>query len=108
MKGTPSAVLHDQRLMEMLEPTLRADMKLHNEHWDVSDSQVNVPIAALSGELDEIDPPGTMRDWGRYTGAAYSFHSFPGDHFFLHGHEKEVLATISSLLGQTSPGDEHG
>jgi pyochelin biosynthetic protein PchC len=83
-------------------------MKLHNERWEVSDPQTSVPIAALSGELDEIDPPASMHDWGRYTRGELSFHSFSGDHFFLHTHEDDVLSTISRILVQTSPGEQHG
>ncbi|WP_428265215.1 thioesterase II family protein [Haliangium sp.] len=104
MKGTPAEVLENQRIMEMLEPTLRADMGLHNQEWVVSERTTAVPIVALSGARDEIDPPESMRDWGRYTSAEFSFHSFPGEHFFLHSDEAEVLATIWEVLGQAGAG----
>jgi medium-chain acyl-[acyl-carrier-protein] hydrolase len=98
MKGTPAEVLQNRPLMQMLEPTLRADMGLHNEPWDTSPQPVRVPLAALSGTGDEIDPPETMRDWGRYTSAQFAFHPFSGDHFFLHAQEQEVLDTISRYI----------
>lgn len=102
MKGTPAEVLENRPLMEMLEPTLRADMGLHNQPWD-DPGKVPVPLSALSGTGDEIDPPDTMRDWGRYTSSSFAFHPFSGDHFFLHGQEHEVLDTISRYV--TGAGD---
>ena len=98
MKGTPAEVLLNRRLMEILEPTLRADMGLHNEPWETSPRPIRSPIAALSGAGDEIDPPHVMRGWGRHTAAELSFHSFPGDHFFLHSDEQEVLRTVAGLI----------
>lgn len=102
MNGTPSEVLQNRPLMDMLEPTLRADMGLHNARWQTSDCPVGVPIVALSGEFDTIDPPGTVRGWEQYGRAGFSFHSFAGDHFFLHTHEKEVLDVLAGAMRQAA------
>jgi amino acid adenylation domain-containing protein len=97
MNGISAEILSNQKLMEMFEPTMRADMKL-SELWENSAQQINVPIVAFSGLNDSIDPPSNMRGWENYTQAQFSFYTFSGDHFFLHTNEKNLLGTLSTLI----------
>ncbi|OKH56763.1 hypothetical protein NIES2130_23405 [Scytonema sp. HK-05] len=97
MNGTPSEVLKDKVLMALLEPTLRADIKLA-ETWEGTTRQpLNVPITAFSGLMDDVAPPPDMQDWKRYTNAEFSFYTLPGNHFFVHTSEEMLLRTISSI-----------
>lgn len=97
MEGTPPEILASPTLMKMLEPTLRADMKLA-ELWPREPARaLQAPISAFCGRMDSIDPPEHMREWGRYTDASFDFHVFEGSHFFLHTEEAAVLDRIAAL-----------
>lgn len=97
MQGTPREALASGWFLDVFEPMMRADMKLHAEAWDARDQQTSVPIAAFSGQSDHIDPPESMRQWGRYTRGRFVFQQFAGGHFFIHSHENLLLARMTEL-----------
>lgn len=99
MNGTPPEVLRNKKLMGILEPTLRADMRL-SELWGDEKQKINVPIVAFCGLGDNIDPPSSMREWGQYTYRKFSFYTFLGDHFFLHAQEKKLLDLMTAIIQQ--------
>jgi surfactin synthase thioesterase subunit len=97
MNGTPPEVLKDKVLMALLEPTLRADIKLA-ETWKCSTREpLNIPITAFSGLMDEVAPPPDMQDWKHYTNAQFSFYKLTGNHFFIHTSEEMLVRIISSV-----------
>ena len=98
MNGLSSEVVENQRLITILEPALRADMKL-SELWEGSEEQkIKVPITVFCGLQDEVDPFERMHEWERYTEEKFSFYTFPGGHFFLHKNEKKLLKIISNMI----------
>jgi medium-chain acyl-[acyl-carrier-protein] hydrolase len=98
MNGIPLEVFENTEIMALVEPTLRADIKLA-ETWEGNREQpLNVPITAFSGLEDEIVPPADMKGWEHYTNKEFSFHTFPGDHFFVHSSEEMLLNTLTSQL----------
>ena len=80
LDGTPEQVLREPALMRMLEPTLRADMRLA-ERWLRQATKISVPITAFSAVDDAIDPPDRMLDWQQATHGAFAFREFHGGHF---------------------------
>lgn len=102
MNGISSEVLADSKLMTVLEPMIRADIKLA-ETWKLTERQpLDVPIAAFCGLEDNIDTVEDMQGWERYTRREFSLYTFPGDHFFLHTAEEILLETISNLCNPSS------
>ncbi|MEH2206890.1 MAG: alpha/beta fold hydrolase [Nostoc sp.] len=99
MSGTPPEVLADRRLMAMLEPTIRADMKLAEVWGGTVKELLNVPIAAFSGLQDDIDPPDKMVEWKRYTSVDFTFHTLSGNHFFIRSSEALLLDLIANICG---------
>jgi len=97
MKGVPDEVLTNRQLMAMLEPVLRADLRLA-ETWAASPGCLTAPILALCGERDDIDPYEDMLDWQRHTTGAFAIRSFPAGHFFLREQEEAVVAVIGAHL----------
>lgn len=97
MNGTELEVLEDKRLIALLEPTLRADIKLA-ESWECTTRQpLNVPITVFSGLEDDIAPPSDMQDWRYYTNLEFYSYTLPGNHFFLHSSERILLDYISNI-----------
>jgi medium-chain acyl-[acyl-carrier-protein] hydrolase len=99
MQGVAEEVLADDAIMSLLEPALRADMKLA-ETWNPSDSVIPSPIVALCGELDPYDAYDDMIEWRSRTSETFTIHQFSAGHFFLHEKQDAVLRMIGSFLEQ--------
>lgn len=96
LNGIPPEILANEPLMQLLEPTLRADIKLA-ETWKPADEQsLRVAVTALAGASDDIAPPALVLGWKRHTTSTFTFHIFAGDHFFIHSAAMEI---IDSLVG---------
>ncbi|MFI1171547.1 thioesterase II family protein [Streptomyces melanogenes] len=98
MNGVPPEVLASRALMKLLEPVLRADLRLA-ETWEPSPGRIAAPVLALCGEGDDIDPYEDMVAWKHHTTAEFAIRSFPAGHFFLRDEEEAVLAAICGRLG---------
>lgn len=97
MNGVPREVLDNRELMDLLEPTLRADLRLA-ETWQASPGCIPTPILALCGDHDDIDPYEDMLDWRHHTTKGFTIHSFPAGHFFLLEQEAAVVSAITDQL----------
>lgn len=98
MDGVPEEVLANRQVMDLLEPILRADLRLA-ETWTGSPGRIGAPILALCGDHDDIDPYEDMVEWRHHTSAGFAIRSFPAGHFFLRDEEAAVVATIAAHLG---------
>ena len=98
MAGTPEEILKNKALMKLLEPTIRADMRL-SELWRFSgEEKLNVPLTIFCGLQDEIDPPAKMDSWRKYTSRKFSCHLFNGGHFFLNHFQSQLAHIVVSDL----------
>ncbi|HWN70404.1 MAG TPA: alpha/beta fold hydrolase [Haliangium sp.] len=95
---TTAEVLANREVMELIEPMLRADFRLAETWTPAMQAPLPVPIAAFSGALDPIAPPSDVQEWALHTTLAFSVRDFPGDHFFVHSSEDELLRDLSRIL----------
>lgn len=98
MKGTPAAVLENEELLQIVTPTLRADLRVCFVYAYTDEPPLSCPVAAFAGIQDEKVPPTDMEAWRRHVANQFSLHVFPGDHFFLHPYRWLLLQTISERL----------
>lgn len=96
--GTPPEILAHGELMSLLLPALRADVELVERYGLAGDGVLDTPITAFGGDRDQEVPPQDVAAWGRHTRAPFACALFPGDHFFVHGAEAEVLAHLHDTL----------
>jgi medium-chain acyl-[acyl-carrier-protein] hydrolase len=94
--GTPAAILESPQLRALIEPTLRADLKLADD-WTGAAEIVDLPIVSFGGANDRIVPRKDIEGWGNFTAQRYRHVEFAGGHFFIHSLEAEVVAEISML-----------
>jgi medium-chain acyl-[acyl-carrier-protein] hydrolase len=98
MNGVPAEVLANRRLMGLLEPVLRADLRLA-ETWNPSGGRIGVPILALCGEYDDTDPYEDMLGWQQHTSGEFTIRRFPAGHFTLVLEQPgAVMAAIAERL----------
>ncbi|SBT65710.1 Surfactin synthase thioesterase subunit [Micromonospora sediminicola] len=99
MGGTPAEVLADPSLLEILLPTLRADLAVLSTHQLQPAAPLDIRIRAFAGAEDTSAPPERMAAWRKETSRRFDLDVLPGGHFFDAQAERRVLETIGRDLG---------
>ncbi len=97
-KGTPSAVLENKELMELLLPLLRADFNLSEQYRHAPEPLLSCPILGLGSFQDEWLDHETLQAWGKLTQSGFETHWFEGDHFYLNQQTEELLNVIKEKI----------
>ena len=96
--GIPGEVLQHADLMELLLPTLRADITAFEGYVYEPGEPLGCPITAYGGSDDlEADCDGVAA-WRQHTRAAFRYRIFPGNHFFLQSARALVLRDLAETL----------
>jgi medium-chain acyl-[acyl-carrier-protein] hydrolase len=98
LNGTPIAVLENSDLMQLFLPVLRADFSILETYIYSHQPVLECPIVAFGGlqdlevNYDEIIP------WQEQTKVNFQLNMLPGDHFFIHSSQANLLELISKNL----------
>lgn len=98
MGGTPAEFLSSRVLMRILLPIVRDEIRLAELWGDRHGGPVAVPITAISGRDDPIDPAASMAGWPAFGGPGSETVRTAGGHFFLDTHPAPLLAIINARL----------
>lgn len=98
--GIPREVFDHPELLELLLPTLRADVELLETYEYKEAPPFAFPITALGGDSDSETSKEEIAAWRDQTSAGFSMKIFSGDHFFLQSAAADVLETIQTALHQ--------
>ena len=83
LNGTPSDVIANDELMDLLLPLLRADFQAVETYSHSEEPPFEVPIFVYSGRDDFETPEEDLAEWSRHTSAECRVTLFEGDHFYL-------------------------
>ncbi|HWK89893.1 MAG TPA: thioesterase domain-containing protein, partial [Longimicrobium sp.] len=97
--GIPDALVEHPELLQLLLPTLRADVALNEAYVFTDEAPLACPITGYAGDLDPRAAPAEMEGWARHTSAGFALRRFAGGHFFPQTHRAEVLRALSADLG---------
>ncbi|MBV1869416.1 MAG: alpha/beta fold hydrolase [Gammaproteobacteria bacterium] len=102
INGTSSEVLDNPELLELLEPSLRADFKIVYD-WRQLNTQpeadkLSVPIVLFGGKNDDSVSLEQLQMWQKYTSKIGQTYLFSGDHFFIQDPTPSFFSTLSGLL----------
>lgn len=98
MNGTPRVLLEDADLRRILMPVVRADLSIYETYVHRAGTPLACPITAISGREDPRAGPSQMQEWRRHTSSAFTFHTLPGDHFFLNAAGPQIAGIIGGGL----------
>jgi medium-chain acyl-[acyl-carrier-protein] hydrolase len=94
LKGTPQQVLDHPELMELIIPILRADFEICETYSCSNEPPLHFPITAFAG-IDDVDVPRErMESWREHTRGSFSIHMMPGDHFFIHTAQPDIIRIV--------------
>lgn len=98
LNGTPPEVLDHPELMRLMIPLLRADFSVCETYQYQAEPPLNCPITVFGGLGDVEVPREKLDPWREHTTASFSLHMFPGNHFFIHSAQRDVLRLILETL----------
>lgn len=98
LNGTPDAVLENAELIQLLLPVLRADFAVLETYDYKPDVPLDCPLTVLGGLQDYKVKYENLEAWREHTKAAFSLHLLPGDHFFVHSAQPQVLQILYRAL----------
>jgi medium-chain acyl-[acyl-carrier-protein] hydrolase len=96
--GTPDEVMENPALMRIYLPLLRADFAVCEKYIYRHREPLDCSVTALGG----VDDPQVSREelsaWRSHTCGPFSFHMFPGGHFFLQSAQRLVMQILAEDL----------
>ncbi|NJM23682.1 MAG: thioesterase [Richelia sp. SM1_7_0] len=95
--GTPTTILENAELMELLLPTLRADFAVLETYIYTTEPPLSCPITVFGGLEDEIVNQDELKAWKEHTNQTFCLQMLPGNHFFLQQERARLLQFISRV-----------
>lgn len=99
-QAIPRAVLADRELLDLVLPTLRADIALVERHVFVEAPVLELPFTIFGATLDAYVSPGELEGWRPLTRGPTTVELFEGDHFYLNDprHRPGLIRAIGRAL----------
>lgn len=104
LEGTPSEILENQELLALVLPLIRSDFEVIETYRYVAKPKLTCSITALGGIADKGVSPQDIQAWQEQSSTGFYMRMFPGNHFFLHSAEKEMLEVMAQSLECTTRG----
>jgi medium-chain acyl-[acyl-carrier-protein] hydrolase len=98
LNGTPEEVLCNEELLRISLPMLRADFAISEARVPLSPKPLPYPISAYGGLQDPDVIRADVMAWGKVTKGSFRCRFFPGDHFFIHSAQTDLLQILSHEL----------
>lgn len=103
-QAIPPAIRDEPQLRSLYVPALRADVTMLETYEHVPGRALACPLTAYGGADDPEFGPGELEGWQRHTACSFRLRTFPGGHFFLVPHRRELVADLArDLLLATVP-----
>jgi surfactin synthase thioesterase subunit len=96
--GTPAEVLQNEKFMQALLPTTRADMEVCDTYEYAPEPPLDCPFSVFGGLDDVRVRDSDLQGWRTHTSSACSVSMLPGTHFFLHSARQVLLDKMQQDL----------
>jgi surfactin synthase thioesterase subunit len=89
-------------MRDLLMPTLRADVQMHEDYRPRGDHPLTAPITSLRGRDDHLVPEAEVRQWRAATSVDFTHAEFPGGHMYLTESARPILELVAETLSSTA------
>ncbi|WP_340377015.1 alpha/beta fold hydrolase [Streptomyces sp. SS7] len=96
--GYSHEALDDPEMRELILPTLRADVQMHENYAPSTDLPLPVPLTVLRGSHDELVSGEEAAAWEKAAGAGFRSVELSGGHMYLTASAPELLAVVAAHL----------
>jgi len=90
-------------LLEIILPTLRADMKMCEGYVYNLEPPFACPIHVFAGQGDRSSPPASVREWRQQTTEDFNMDVFDGTHFFINTAlddlQRALISRLENIVG---------
>jgi medium-chain acyl-[acyl-carrier-protein] hydrolase len=109
LDGIPAEARANEKLQELIEPPLRADIRCR-ELWfaamraqGVPADPLDVPLYPIGGTRDAYVSADDLAQWRHHTTAISPVALFEGGHFYFQERPRPVLAEIARIAAELEP-----
>ncbi len=96
--GFNHAAMDDPEVREMILPTLRADIQMHEDYRPGTREPLPVPVTALRGTGDRLVSAEEAMGWAKFTGRDFGYAELPGGHMYLTESSAPLLRLIERAV----------
>lgn len=96
LQGTRQEILQHPEVMQLLLPTIRADLQVFETYTYRAGPPLPCPIAVFGGIDDERVEPSGLENWREHTRTVVSLTMLPGGHFFIHSACRLLVESVGS------------
>ncbi|MFD5114638.1 thioesterase II family protein [Streptomyces sp. NPDC058391] len=87
---------------ELMLPTLRADVAMHEAYRPASDCPIQAPVTSLRGSDDALVTEEDARRWRTATSGSFSYAELPGGHMYLADSAAQVIGLMEATLDKAA------
>jgi medium-chain acyl-[acyl-carrier-protein] hydrolase len=98
LNGMAPQLLDEPELLQLVLPAVRADLTVCETYACATARPLPCPITAFGGLDDPRAPREDIEAWLAQTSGPFELHMIPGDHFFLHTAQEQMLSIIGQRL----------
>jgi len=99
LKGTPQEALESVEIMRGALPILRADFLMSGNYVYQRRQPLPCPLHVFGGDQDETRLEA-LDAWQAETSAVFGLDMLPGDHFFIHARQADLLNLVAAVLAR--------
>ncbi|MEJ2857986.1 MULTISPECIES: thioesterase II family protein [unclassified Saccharothrix] len=96
--GFTHEALQDPEMRELILPTLRADVEMHENYRPSTHDRLPAPITSLRGSEDTLVTAAEAERWSEVTGAGFEYVEVPGGHMYLTESAPQLLKLIDTAV----------
>ncbi|AJF67778.1 thioesterase II family protein [Streptomyces vietnamensis] len=100
--GYTDEALQDPEMRELILPTLRADVEMHESYLPADDRPLPVPVTSLRGSADTLVSRTEAEAWARTTDAGFRAVELDGGHMYLAESAPELLRILAANLDRAA------
>jgi len=101
--GAPSEALQNDELLDLMMPTIRADLELCETYEYHIEPPLECPMTIYGGLEDHGVEAGRLAAWSEMTVGTCEIRMFPGGHFYINSPRAIFLQTFAGDLLQLCP-----
>lgn len=98
LQGTRQGILQQPEVVQLLLPTIRADLQVFETYAYKDVPPLFCPIAVFGGLDDKRIEPSGLENWRHHTRRGFSLTMLPGDHFFIHSACRTLVERVEGSL----------
>lgn len=96
LNGTAKEILANKELMDLMIPTLRADMKIASEYV-ASKAPLTCPVSVFGGSDDPYVSLDELQHWSDLSTQAVEVFEIAGNHFFLESNRRLTVNRVLAI-----------